>query len=171
MSTAPSERLIGDLREKPIVLGALLVLATLLLYAPVAHHEFLRFDDIAYVADNVHVNTGLNLSNIVWAFTSFHLGNWHPVTWLSHMVDCQLFGLNSGPQHVINVLLHAANVLLLCSLLQRATGAVWRSFLAAALFAVHPLNVETVAWVAERKSLAAYTRSVSIPSRSVRRPA
>jgi hypothetical protein len=153
VSTAPSERLIGDLREKPIVLGALLVLATLLLYAPVAHHEFLRFDDIAYVADNVHVNTGLNLSNIVWAFTSFHLGNWHPVTWLSHMVDCQLFGLNSGPQHVINVLLHAANVLLLFSLLQGATGAVWRSCLAAALFAVHPLNVETVAWVAERKSL------------------
>jgi len=146
-------KLIDDLRRKPPLLCVILVVAVLLLYAPVAHHEFLRFDDIAYVVDNVHVHTGLNLGNIVWAFTSFHLANWHPVTWLSHMVDCQLFGLNSGPQHVINVLLHAANVVLLFLLLQSATGAVWRSFLVAALFAVHPLNVETVAWVAERKSL------------------
>lgn len=153
MTAALYERLTGSMREKPILLAALLVLATLLLYAPVAHHKFLRFDDIAYVVDNVHVRTGLNLADTVWAFTSFHLGNWHPVTWLSHMLDCQLFGLDSGPQHVMNVLLHAANVLLLFSLLQRATGAVWRSFLVAALFAFHPLNVETVAWVAERKSL------------------
>ena len=98
-------------------------------------------------------STGLNLGNVVWAFTSFHEANWHPLTWLSHMADCQLFGLNSGPHHLVNVALHAANVLLLFWLLQRATGAVWRSFFVAALFAVHPLNVETVAWVAERKSL------------------
>src|SRR5208337_261881 len=97
--------------------------------------------------------TGLNLGNVVWAFTSFHQGNWHPLTWISHMADCQLFGLNSGPHHFVNVVLHAANVLLLFLLLQRATGAVWRSILVAALFAVHPLNVETVAWVAQRKSL------------------
>jgi Tfp pilus assembly protein PilF len=90
---------------------------------------------------------------VVWAFTSFEQSNWHPVTWLSHMADCQLFGLNPGPHHLTNVFLHAANVLLLFWLLQKATGAVWRSFLVAALFGVHPMNVETVAWVAERKSL------------------
>ena len=110
-------------------------------------------DDSGYVTKNIHVSTGLNLGNVVWAFTSFHQANWHPLTWISHMADCQLFGLNSGPHHLVNVALHAANVLLLFWLLQRATGAVWRSFLVAALFAVHPLNVETVAWVAERKSL------------------
>ena len=152
-SASPFERLIGDLRQKPILLGALLVLATLLLYGPVTHHEFLVFDDDAYVTKNIHVSTGLNLGNVVWAFTSFHSQNWHPLTWLSHMADCQLFGLNPGPQHMVNVFLHAVNVLLLFLLLQKATSAVWRSFLVAALFAVHPLNVETVAWVAERKSL------------------
>ncbi|MGA7558511.1 MAG: tetratricopeptide repeat protein [Terriglobales bacterium] len=136
-----------------ILLGSLLVLATLLLYGRVAHHEFLDFDDSQYVTKNVHVRTGLNLANVVWAFTSFYAANWHPLTWLSHMIDCQLFGLNSGDHHLVNVALHAANVFLLFWLLQRATGAVWRSFFVAALFAVHPLNVETVAWVAERKSL------------------
>ena len=153
VSASPFERLIGNLRQKPILLGALLVLATLLLYGPVTHHEFLVFDDDAYVTKNIHVSTGLNLGNVVWAFTSFHEANWHPLTWLSHMADCQLFGLNPGPQHMVNVFLHAVNVLLLFLLLQKATSAVWRSFLVAALFAVHPLNVETVAWVAERKSL------------------
>jgi protein O-mannosyl-transferase len=123
------------------------------LYSSVRHHEFLDFDDSQYVTKNIHVSTGLKLGNIVWAFTTFYAANWHPLTWLSHMMDCQLFGLNSGSQHLVNVALHAANVLLLFLLLQRATGAVWRSFFVAALFAVHPLNVETVAWVAERKSL------------------
>ncbi len=146
-------RFIDDLRRKPLLPCALLVLATLLLYAPVRHHEFLVFDDGPYVTQNTHVNTGLNLDNEVWAFTSFHEGNWHPLTWLSHMADCQLFGLNAGPAHIMNVFLHAANVLLLFLLLQKATGAMWRSLLVAALFAVHPMNVETVAWVAERKSL------------------
>jgi cytochrome c-type biogenesis protein CcmH/NrfG len=153
VSASSFERLIGDLRRKPILLGALLVLATLLLYGPVTHHEFLTLDDRPYVTKNIHVSTGLNLGNVVWAFTSFHEANWHPLTWLSHMADCQLFGLKPGPHHFVNVALHAVNVLLLFWLLQRATGAVWRSFLVAALFAVHPLNVETVAWVAERKSL------------------
>jgi hypothetical protein len=123
------------------------------LYGRVAHHEFLDFDDSQYVTKNVHVRTGLNFGNVVWAFTSFYAANWHPLTWLSHMADCQLFGLNSGSHHLVNVALHAANVLLLFWMLQRATGTVWRSFFVAALFAVHPLNVETVAWVAERKSL------------------
>jgi len=146
--------LTGDLRQKPMLLGALLVLATLLLYGPVTHYKFLDYlDDDAYVTKNIHVSTGLTLGNVVWAFTSFHSWNWHPLTWLSHMADCQLFGLSSGAPHLVNVVLHAANVLLLFWLLHRATGAVWRSFVVAALFAVHPLNVETVAWVAQRKSL------------------
>jgi hypothetical protein len=153
VSAPPFERLIGDLRQKPLLLGALLALATLLLYGPVRHHEFLEFDDSPYVTKNVHVSTGLNLGNVAWAFTTFEQGNWHPLTWLSHMADCQLFGLSSGFHHFVNIVLHAANVLFLFLLLQRATGAVWRSFFVAALFAVHPLNVETVAWVAQRKSL------------------
>jgi hypothetical protein len=123
------------------------------LYAPIAHHDFIQYDDAAYVTENVHVRTGLNLGNIAWAFTNFDEANWHPLTWLSHMADCQLFGLRSGAHHWVNVVLHAANVLLLFLLLQKATDAAWSSFLVAALFAVHPLNVETVAWVAERKSL------------------
>ena len=135
------------------LLGVLLVATTLLLYARVAHDEFLDLDDNQYVTRNVHVRSGLNLENVVWAFTSFYAENWHPLTWLSHMADCQLFGLNSGAHHQVNAALHAANVFLLFWLLQTATGAVWRSFFVAALFGVHPLNVETVAWLAERKSL------------------
>jgi hypothetical protein len=153
ISAFPFERLIADLSQTPVLLGALLVLATLLLYGSVTHHEFLLFDDSQYVTRNIHVSTGLNFGNAAWAFTTFHEANWHPLTWLSHMADCQLFGLNSGPHHLVNIALHAVNVVLLFFLLQRATGAVWRSFFVAALFAVHPLNVETVAWVAQRKSL------------------
>ena len=145
---------IDDLRQKRVLLGALLVVVTLLLYLPVVHHEFINgWDDDDYVTGNIHVRSGLKPANVAWAFTSFDMSNWHPVTWLSHMLDCQLFGLNSGAHHYVNVLLHAANVLLLFWILQRATDAVWRSFVVAALFAVHPLNVETVAWVAQRKSL------------------
>jgi len=145
---------LDNLRERKALLGASLVMLVLLLYLPVVHHDFLRlWDDDAYVTDNPHVRTGLTLTNIEWAFTSFEQSNWHPVAWLSHMLDCQLFGLNPGPQHCVNVLLHAANVFLLFWLLHLATGTVWRSFFVAALFAVHPLNVETVAWIAQRKSL------------------
>ena len=146
-------KLINESGQHPLILCSVLVLTALLLYAPVAHYDFVGLDDSAYIQENMHVHTGFNLANTYWAFTSFYMGNWHPVTWISHMADSQLFDLNSGPPHVVNVLLHAANVVLLFWLLQKATGAVWRSFVVAALFAVHPLNVETVAWVAERKSL------------------
>ena len=142
---------LGKTRALP---GTALVLLTLLLYLPVRQYNFLPlWDDDAYVTDNAHVRSGLQLSNLRWAFTSFEQSNWHPVTWLSHMLDCQLFGLNPGPPHYENVLLHAASVLLLYWLLQAATGAIVRSFFVAALFALHPLNVETVAWIAQRKSL------------------
>ena len=153
ISASLFERLISDLRQKPILLGALLVLGILFLYGPVTHHEFLLFDDDVYVTKNTHVTTGLKFDNVVWAFTSFYASNWHPLTWLSHMADCQLFGPNPGLHHLVNVALHAANVLLLFFMLQKATGAVLRSWFVCALFAVHPLNVETVAWVAQRKSL------------------
>jgi len=151
--TPPFERWIGELRQKPILLGALLGLTTLFLYAPIAHYDFIGFDDSAYVVDNIHVHNGLNLTATVWAFTTFYKANWHPITWLSHAVDCQVFGLNSGAHHRVNLVLHVFNALLLFTLLRLGTGAVWRSFLVAILFAVHPVNVETVAWVAERKSL------------------
>ena len=153
MSVHRADQLIDDFRQKPLLLAALLLLAVVLLYSPVSHYGFIQFDDFAYVSMNPHVRTGLNSANLRWAFTTFEVANWHPVTWLSLMLDCQIFGLDAPAHHLVNVALHAANVLLLFFLLQRGTGAVWRSFFVATLFAVHPLNVETVAWVAERKSL------------------
>jgi protein O-mannosyl-transferase len=141
-------------RRLQLLFGALLVAIPLLLYRPVPQHDFLKlWDDDAYVTDNPHVRTGLTLANVRWAFMSFEQSNWHPVNWLSHMFDCQFFGLNPGAQHGMNVLLHAANVLLLFWILYKATGTMWRSFFVALIFAVHPLNVETVAWIAQRKSL------------------
>ena len=149
-SLAPTE----VTRRKRVFLSALLAAVTLLLYLPVVHHGFIDgWDDDDYVTTNVHVRSGLTLANVAWAFRSFEQSNWHPVTWISHMLDCQLFGMNPGAHHYINVLLHTANVLLLFWILSQGTGAVWRSFFVAALCAVHPLNVETVAWVAQRKSL------------------
>ena len=144
----------NDQRLLQLLLGVLLLVIPLLLYLPVLQHDFLRlWDDDAYVTDNPHVRNGLTLVNMRWAFTSFEQSNWHPLTWLSHMLDCQLFGLHPAAPHGVNVLLHAANVLLLFWILQKATGAAWRSFFVALLSAVHPLNVETVAWIAQRKSL------------------
>ena len=153
VSASFSEQWIHGLPRKPILIGIILAIVTVFLYRGVAHHEFLTFDDSPYVTRNIHVNTGLSLENIAWALKSLDEANWHPLTWISHMVDCQLFGLNPGPHHLVNVALHTMNVLLLFALLATATGAVWRSTFAAALFAVHPLNVESVAWVAQRKSL------------------
>jgi hypothetical protein len=145
---------ITKLRDRPAFPCLLLAVLTLWIYLPVVHYGFLKlWDDDAYVTDNPHVRSGLKLTNISWALTSFEQSNWHPLTWISHMLDCQIFGLNAGGHHAVNLLLHAGNVLLLFWILERATHAVWRSFFVAALFAVHPLNVETVAWIAQRKSL------------------
>lgn len=137
-----------------VALAVLLVGSTLVLYSPVRNHPFINFDDDAYVAKNEHVLGGLNWQSVRWSLTSTEQGaNWHPVTWLSHALDCQLFGTDAGRHHMTSVLIHAVNVLLLFLLLQRVTGAVWCSFVVAALFACHPLNVESVAWVAERKNV------------------
>jgi Tfp pilus assembly protein PilF len=126
---------------------------TSLTYSPVRHHEFLNWDDLTYVEGNDHVKGGLTREGIAWAFTSSYSANWHPLTWLSHMVDCQLFGLNAGAHHLVNVAFHVINTLLLFGFLRAATGALWRSSLVAALFALHPLHVESVAWLAERKDM------------------
>ena len=135
------------------LLPALLVLLTLALYWPASGYGFINYDDDFYVTSNVHVQNGLTWAGIKWAWANPVAGNWHPVTVLSHMLDCQLFGLNPGGHHLTNVLLHALNAGFVFWLLQRMTGAVWRSLLVAALFAVHPLRVESVAWVSERKDV------------------
>ncbi len=133
----------------------LLVLATLLVYAPAARHEFVSYDDPDYVVDNPHVNRGLSWEGVRWSLTESHASNWHPLAWLSHMLDVEVFGLDAGKHHLVNVALHAANAVLLLLALRSLTGALWPSALVAALFALHPLRVESVAWIAERKDLLA----------------
>ena len=140
-------------RRQHVLIVGLLALVTVAVYWPVRHFEFLNFDDPAYVTANPNVFRGLTSQNVGWAFTSFAASNWHPVTWLSHMLDCQMFGHRPGLHHLTNLFLHAANTLLLFGLFRRLTGAVLRSAVIAALFAWHPLHVESVAWVAERKDV------------------
>lgn len=151
----------------------LLFLATIALYAPVRHFSFLNYDDPSYVTANLHVRDGLTTAGIEWALRSTEAANWFPLTWVSHMADVQFFGLASGLHHLTNVVLHAAGAVLLFLLLFRTTGAVWRSAFVAAIFALHPLHVESVAWIAERKdvlsaffwmlALLAYVRFVERP--------
>jgi tetratricopeptide (TPR) repeat protein len=129
-----------------------LAVVTLAVYLPAIHHGFVEYDDQQYVTENPHVQAGLTWTGLVWAF-GFHAGNWHPLTWLSHMLDCQFYGANAGGHHLTNVLLHVAGTLLLFSVLNRMTNRMWRSAAVAALFAWHPLHVESVAWIAERKDV------------------
>jgi hypothetical protein len=131
----------------------ILVLTAVTVFWQVRNHEFINLDDSKYVTENRHVQNGLTLNSMIWAFTTTQVANWHPLTWLSHMLDCQLYGLNPKGHHLTNVFLHLLNTLLLFFILQRMTGALWRSGLVAALFALHPLHVESVAWVAERKDV------------------
>jgi tetratricopeptide (TPR) repeat protein len=130
-----------------------LIAVNIVVYAPVAHHEFLSWDDPQYLLDNPHISGGLTWPAVSWALTSGYASNWHPLTWWSHMLDVQLYGLSAGPHHLTNLLLHIANTLLLFGLLHAMTGALGRSAFVAALFATHPLHVESVAWVAERKDV------------------
>ena len=130
-----------------------LALATLALYSRAAHNPFIHVDDQIYVTDNSHVQAGVAWQTLTWALTATAAENWHPLTWLSHALDYQLYGLNPAGHHATNILLHALNAVLLFLVLFRATGARGRSLLVAALFALHPLNVESVAWIAERKNL------------------
>ena len=155
-------------RRAVLAVCGFLLLAVALVFGQTLRHELINSDDDQYVYRNPHVARGFTAQRIAWAFTQFHAANWHPLTWLSHMLDCQLYGLNHpGGHHLTNVLLHAASAILLFLLLRQTIGSLWRSAFVAALFAVHPLHVESVAWVAERKdvlsglffmlTLAAYT--------------
>lgn len=131
-----------------------LLAATVLAFEQVGRNGFIDYyDDGKYVTANPQVKAGLTQQSVLWAFTSLYAYNWHPLTWLSHMADCELFGLKPGPHHLVNLLFHAANVLLLFAVFKRMTGAIWASAFVAAAFAVHPLHVESVAWVAERKDV------------------
>ena len=155
-----------------ILLG--LAVMTFGIYAQVIGHQFITLDDDAYIKENGMVNRGVTLAGVAWAFTTFDQGNWHPLTWIAHMIDSQLFGMNAGGHLLINALIHVANTLLVFWFLLRTTHARWPSALVAALFALHPLHVESVAWAAERKdtlstffgllSLIAYVRYARAPS-------
>src|SRR5215469_776300 len=151
-----------------------LVAVTLGVFGQTLTHDFVNFDDHVYVYENPIVIRGLSTEGIIEAFTHTHARNWHPLTTLSHMLDCQLFGLNAGGHHLTNLILHTISVLLLFLVLKQMTAALWQSAFVAALFAIHPLHVESVAWIAERKdvlsavflmlTLAAYVHYTRAPS-------
>jgi len=131
----------------------LLIVLTIALYYPVRTHPFVNYDDNVYVSDNVHVQNGLTWETVTWAFATYDAGNWHPLTWLSHALDFDLFGLDPAGHHQTSMYLHALNAVLLFWVLMRATGSAGRSLMVAALFAVHPINVESVVWISERKNV------------------
>ncbi len=135
------------------ILCLLLALATILVYWPATRNDFVNYDDELYLTQNPMVQRGLTWDGLQWAFTRINVCNWHPLTWLSHMADCELFRLNAGGHHFVSILIHAANTMLLFTLLFRLTGALWSVAFVAALFAWHPLHVESVAWAAERKDV------------------
>src|SRR5436190_8606181 len=162
------------LKRADLVILLALALITFGIYAQVIGHQFITLDDPTYIQENPMVNRGVTLAGLAWAFTTFHATNWHPLTWISHMIDCQLFGTNAGRHLLVNALIHVANTLLVFCFLLRTTHARWPSALVAALFALHPLHVESVAWASERKdtlstffgllSLIAYMRYAEAPS-------
>jgi tetratricopeptide (TPR) repeat protein len=139
--------------HRELLVSLFLGLVTLVIYLQVGNHEFVNLDDDKYIVENSHVQQGLTSESVIWAFTTTHMANWHPLTWLSHMLDFQLYGLNPKGHHLTNVFFHLANTVLLFLVLKWMTGGLWRSAFVAALFALHPLHVESVAWVAERKDV------------------
>ena len=153
ISSAPRKSLFSSPGKSALALGCLLVFATLALYHPVSHYPFANADDDSYISDNSHVKYGLEWDTVKWSFTTFHDANWHPLTWLSHALDCHLYFLDAGKHHRTNAWLHAANVALLFWVLLSATGYTGRSAMVAALFALHPINVESVVWISERKNV------------------
>src|SRR5205823_699433 len=157
-----------------LVLGAALAAITWLIFGQTVAHQFVTYDDPQYIYENAKVAAGVSLESVFWAFTHTVGGNWHPLTIISHMFDCQLYGLKPAGHHFTNVLLHTIAVILLFFVLQQMTGTLWQSAFVAALFAIHPLHVESVAWISERKdvlsavffmlTLSAYTRYARAPS-------
>ncbi|MGD0060626.1 MAG: tetratricopeptide repeat protein [Verrucomicrobiia bacterium] len=162
-------------RQQAILICVCLAVLIAAVYWPVGHAGFLTYDDDLYVTANPHVRGGLTVPGVVWAFTAYHDSNWFPLTWLSLALDCQWFGMNAGGYHAVNVVLHTASTVLLFLVLRRMTGATWRSACVAAVFGVHPLHVQSVAWVAERKdvlsglfwmlAMGGYARYVEQPTR------
>ena len=142
-------------RERRAVVGICLGLVVLIwvAFSEAIHFGFINFDDDVYVYKNPNVANGITGAGAKWAFTHVHSSNWHPLTWLSHMLDSQLYGLNAGGHHLTNILIHTATTLLLFLLLRQMTGFLWRSAFVAAVFAIHPLRVESVVWIAERKDV------------------
>ena len=149
----PSRPIFHAPAKRALVLSLLLAAFTLAIYNQATHFSFLNFDDDRYVTQNPHVQAGLTVDTVKWALTSTSEANWHPLTWISHALDCQFFGLNPSGHHLISILLHALNAVLLFLLLWEGTGRMELSFFVAITFALHPVNVESVAWVAERKNV------------------
>jgi tetratricopeptide (TPR) repeat protein len=145
----------AGLKDRWTVFGVCIFLAAIvwLVFGQTLHFGFVNYDDDEYVTENPEVIRGLTFKGIVWAFTHVHSANWHPLTWISHMLDCQFYGLNAGGHHLTNILLHTTATILLFLVLRQMTGFLWRSAFVAAVFAIHPLRVESVAWVAERKDV------------------
>jgi Flp pilus assembly protein TadD len=152
-SSSPVAPKVAERDRMTFILCILLAAATFAIYFDATRNPFINFDDQTYVIENQQVQEGLTLATLKWAFTTVYASNWHPLTWISHALDCQLFGLNPAGHHLTSVLLHVLNALILFLLLARVTGAKGRSLLVAALFALHPINVESVAWIAERKNV------------------
>jgi hypothetical protein len=152
-TTLKSSELFSSPGKRTFILSLALVLLTMLAYLPVRSNGFINFDDNHYITENSHVKNGLTWDTVKWAFTTYDAANWHPLTWLSHALDYQLFGMNAAGPHLVSVLLHSLNAVLLFLVLQGLTGFTWRSLTVAGLFAIHPLNVESVAWAAERKNV------------------
>lgn len=140
-------------RSSAIITGLILMVIVLILYWPVRGYDFIALDDHLYVVENPHIQKGITLGSLAWSLTALYAANWHPLTWLSLMADYRLFHFNAGGYHISNLILHMFNTLLLFYILRLTTGAMGRSVVVAALFAVHPLNIESVAWIAERKNL------------------
>jgi protein O-mannosyl-transferase len=140
-------------RRVIVCVSILLAALTWIVFGQTLRYDFVTYDDSSYVYHNTKITGGLNIASISWAFTHIHAINWHPLTTITHMLDCQLYGLRAGGHHFSNVLLHTIGVVLLFIVLQRMTGALWRSAFVAAVFAIHPLHVESVAWVSERKDV------------------
>jgi hypothetical protein len=153
VAPSPSSSLFLAPEKRTFVLSLLLIVFTLTLYNPATHFSFINYDDPRYVFENVHVRSGLSWATLRWAATSFAEANWHPLTWISHALDCQLFQLNPAGHHFTSILIHALNGVLLFLLLARSTRRIGPSFFVALLFLVHPFNVESVAWIAERKNV------------------
>ena len=140
-------------RHSLFLVSMALIASTLVAYEPVRHNDFVSFDDYKYITENPNVTNGITANSIVWAFTKIYSANWHPLTWLSHMLDCEIYGLNPLGHHLTNLLIHIANGILLFLLLSKMTGTIWPSAFVAAAFALHPVHVESVAWASERKDV------------------